>query len=162
MGFIKNLFGGGNDKGKTKSPAAAMKQAGEDEVTISGGMETKGKAIARRLMNDLNISAAAAAGIVGNLMLESGLQPDNVENGKGFQDGPINNIPVGTQRVGYGYGQWTNDRLESSVVGWSSAVRQTSLQPTKTTTSISCTNFVVPSLSVTTGRAAPLSLRTTQ
>ena len=49
----------------------------------------------------------------GNLMLESGLKPDNVENGKGFSDGPINNIPnKGTPRVGYGYGQWTGSRLE--------------------------------------------------
>ena len=45
-------------------------------------------------------------------MLESALIPDNVENGKGFEDGAIDNIPAGTRRVGYGYGQWTNDRLE--------------------------------------------------
>ena len=80
---------------------------------IMGQGVGKGAAIARKLMVDLKISPAAAAGIVGNLMLESGLIPDNVENGKGFEDGPINNVPVGTQRVGYGWGQWTNDRLES-------------------------------------------------
>ena len=76
-------------------------------------MQTKGVQIAKRLQQDMNISAAAASGIVGNLMLESGLQPDNVENGKGFSDGPISNIPAGTPRVGYGYGQWTGSRLES-------------------------------------------------
>ena len=81
--------------------------------SISGSGASKGASIARKLQKDLNISPAAAAGVVGNLMLESGLQPDNVEDGKGFEDGPINNIPVGTERVGYGWGQWTGARLES-------------------------------------------------
>ena len=79
---------------------------------MPGSGASKGVKIAKMLQKDMGISAAAAAGIVGNLMLESGLQPDNVENGKGFDDGPISNIPVGTRRVGYGWGQWTNDRLE--------------------------------------------------
>ena len=89
----------------------------KDGAAIGGSMMQKAKRIAKRLMSDMRISAAAASGIVGNLMLESGLIPDNVENGKGFSDGPINNIPVGTRRVGYGYGQWTNDRLEK-FRGW--------------------------------------------
>lgn len=81
---------------------------------ISGSGVTKGISIAKKLMVDLKISAAAASGIVGNLLHESGgLKPDNVENGKGFEDGAINNIPVGTKRVGYGWAQWTNDRLEN-------------------------------------------------
>jgi GH24 family phage-related lysozyme (muramidase) len=80
---------------------------------ISGSGIGKGVSIAKKLMVDLNIKPAAAAGIVGNLMHESSLKPDNVENGKGFEDGAINNIPKGTQRVGYGWGQWTNDRLET-------------------------------------------------
>lgn len=85
---------------------------GFSEGGIGGSGLSKAVAVAKKLMVDLNISPAAAAGIVGNLMTESNLQPDNVENDKGFSDGPINNIPVGTQRVGYGWGQWTNDRLE--------------------------------------------------
>lgn len=80
---------------------------------MPGSGISKGVKIAKMLQKDLGISAAAAAGIVGNLMLESGLQSDNVENGKGFDDGPISNIPPGTRRVGYGWGQWTNDRLEN-------------------------------------------------
>lgn len=83
-----------------------------DTSGIKGGGHAKGLTIAKKLMSDFKIKAPAAAGIVGNLMHESGLQPDNVENGKGFKDGAVNNIPVGTQRVGYGWGQWTNDRLE--------------------------------------------------
>ena len=54
---------------------------------ITGSGVSKGVAVAKKLMVDLNIKPAAAAGIVGNLMLESGLKPDNVENGKGFEDG---------------------------------------------------------------------------
>ena len=97
----------------SESPEQQQQPASSgQDAPISGNMQTKGVQIAKRLQQDMNISAAAASGIVGNLMLESGLQPDNVENGKGFSDGAINNIPVGTQRVGYGYGQWTNDRLE--------------------------------------------------
>lgn len=103
--------GGGSDMGASGGdyPTDTSSSSGGD---ISGSGISKAVKIAKRLQKDLGISAAAAAGIVGNLMLESGLQPDNVENGKGFKDGAINNIPPGTQRVGYGWGQWTNDRLE--------------------------------------------------
>ena len=122
---LKSISDSGSAKGSTKTnrrgrrtaaPSAAVKKktqpVPESGGSISGGMEQKAVVIAKRLMGDLDISAAAASGIVGNLMLESGLIPHNVENGKGFEDGPINNIPVNTRRVGYGYGQWTNDRLE--------------------------------------------------
>jgi len=91
---------------------ASRSRSGSSTGGIQGNGINKGIAIAKKLMVDMNISAAAAAGIVGNLMLESALIPDNVENGKGFEDGAIDNIPAGTRRVGYGYGQWTNDRLE--------------------------------------------------
>lgn len=91
---------------------ASRSRSGSSTGGIQGNGINKGIAIAKKLMVDMNISAAAASGIVGNLMLESALIPDNVENGKGFEDGPVDNIPVGTRRVGYGYGQWTNDRLE--------------------------------------------------
>ena len=104
--------GGKVDIQKTAATAQSMRAETKGE-SISGSGASKGVSIARKLQKDLNISPAAAAGIVGNLMLESGLKPDNVEDGKGFEDGPINNIPVGTRRVGYGWGQWTNDRLES-------------------------------------------------
>ena len=91
---------------------SSRSMSGSSTGGIQGSGINKGIAIAKKLMVDMNISAAAASGIVGNLMLESGLIPDNVENGKGFEDGPVDNIPVGTRRVGYGYGQWTNSRLE--------------------------------------------------
>ena len=91
---------------------ASRSRSGSSTGGIEGQGINKGIAIAKKLMVDMNISAAAASGIVGNLMLESALIPDNVENGKGFEDGPVDNIPAGTRRVGYGYGQWTNDRLE--------------------------------------------------
>jgi hypothetical protein len=99
--------GGGGGSGGGADGGLSATEGG-----ISGSGIEKGNIIAKKLMSDLKISEAAAAGIVGNLLLESNLQPDNVEDGKGFEDGPINNIPVGTQRVGYGWGQWTNDRLE--------------------------------------------------
>ena len=92
--------------------SASARRSGSSTGGITGRGINKGIAIAKKLMVDMNISAAAAAGVVGNLMLESALIPDNVENGKGFEDGAIDNIPAGTRRVGYGYGQWTNDRLE--------------------------------------------------
>ena len=112
-GDAGSLFGGGEQQQQDGETPNAPTSSGP----ISGDMKNKAVTIAKRLMEDQGISAAAAAGVVGNLMLESGLQPDNVENGKGFSDGAINNVPAGTKRVGYGYGQWTNDRLEK-FRGW--------------------------------------------
>ena len=106
-----SLFGGGEQQKPQQD--GHTPNAPTSSAPISGDMKGKAVTIAKRLMEDQGISAAAAAGVVGNLMLESGLDPDNVENGKGFADGAINNVPAGTKRVGYGYGQWTNDRLES-------------------------------------------------
>ena len=102
---VRRAYGGGKkDENKTDTT--------EGDAPITGGMMQKAKVLVKRLMNDMRISAAAAAGVVANLMHESGLKPDNVEDGKGFSDGPINNIPAGTPLVGYGYGQWTGSRLE--------------------------------------------------
>ena len=63
------------------APSAAIKKTPQQKAVeakppssgaISGGMEQKGVTIARRLEGDLDIGVAAAAGIVGNLMLDVG------------------------------------------------------------------------------------------
>ena len=107
------MFGSGKTTSQQSSDTSRPFSSSPSTSPVVKGDISKGVGIARRLMSDMNISSEAASGIVGNLMHESGLKPDNVEDGKGFNDGPISNIPAGTRRVGYGYGQWTNDRLEN-------------------------------------------------
>lgn len=78
---------------------------------VGNGVE-KGVVVAQMLMNDLGISAAAAAGIVGNFLYESaGMNPAEVE-GKPFGK-PEKPPAVGTRNVGYGWAQWTNGRLDA-------------------------------------------------
>lgn len=92
-----------------------------DEINDSYGSSTigqvgngvqKGVVVAQMLMNDLGISAAAAAGIVGNFLHESaGMNPSEVQ---GEPYGKPEKPPaVGTRNVGYGWAQWTNGRLDS-------------------------------------------------
>lgn len=57
------------------------------------------------LMRDLGLTDFQAAGILGNLYVESGVISDRLE-GKGTLRGPC--WPRGTVRKGYGWAQWTN------------------------------------------------------
>lgn len=60
----------------------------------------RGAAISARLATDLNLSPQQAAGIVGNLQAESGLQAVQERN------------PIGGGRGGFGWAQWTGSRRD--------------------------------------------------
>jgi hypothetical protein len=64
---------------------------------------TKGVAIVNRLMNDLALTKEQAAGVVGNLIKESGLIPDRIQIGFGPATGTISESGNG----GYSWAQWT-------------------------------------------------------
>ena len=82
---------------------------------ISGVGVTKGVSVAKKLIADLGISPAQAAGIVGNFLYESaGMNPGEREGAPyGTPEKPPS---LGTIGVGYGWAQWTNsapgDRLD--------------------------------------------------
>jgi Phage tail lysozyme len=61
----------------------------------------RGAAISARLATDLNLSGPQAAGIVGNLQAESGLQGVQERN------------PIGGGRGGIGWAQWTGPRRDA-------------------------------------------------
>lgn len=64
-----------------------------------------------KIMRDLGIKDFQAAGILGNLSLESGgIIPDKKEGGK---RGPC--WPRGTRGKGYGWAQWTNSRMDNFI-----------------------------------------------
>lgn len=67
---------------------------------------TKSATLGPIMMRDLGLTDFQAAGILGNLYVESGIIPDRLE-GKGTLRGPC--WPKGTVRKGYGWAQWTNN-----------------------------------------------------
>ncbi len=79
-----------------------------------GGIATglgvnKGVSVAKKLIADLGITPAQAAGIVGNFLYESaGMNPAEVQGAPfGIPEKPPT---LGTTGVGYGWAQWTNSR----------------------------------------------------
>jgi hypothetical protein len=82
---------------------------------ISGRGVDKGVSVAKKLIADLGVTPAQAAGIVGNFLYESaGMNPGERE---GAPYGTPEKPPaMGTLRQGYGWAQWTNsapgDRLD--------------------------------------------------
>ncbi len=79
-----------------------------------GGIATqlgipKAVSVAKKLIADLGITPAQAAGIVGNFLYESaGMNPAEVEGEPfGVREKPP---ALGTVGVGYGWAQWTNSR----------------------------------------------------
>jgi murein DD-endopeptidase MepM/ murein hydrolase activator NlpD len=76
---------------------------------ISGRGVDKGVSVAKKLIADLGITPAQAAGIVGNFLYESaGMNPGERE---GSPYGTPEKPPaLGTVGVGYGWAQWTNSR----------------------------------------------------
>jgi hypothetical protein len=82
---------------------------------ISGRGVDKGVSVAKKLIADLGVTPAQAAGIVGNFLYESaGMNPGERE---GAPFGTPEKPPaMGTLRQGYGWAQWTNsapgDRLD--------------------------------------------------
>jgi len=88
---------------------------GGSEGGITGTGVAKGISVAKKLIADLGVTPAQAAGIVGNFLYESaGMNPGERE---GSPYGTPEKPPaLGTLRVGYGWAQWTNsapgDRLD--------------------------------------------------
>lgn len=82
---------------------------GVSEGGISGTGVDKGVSVAKKLIADLGITPAQAAGIVGNFLYESaGMNPGERE---GAPYGTPEKPPaLGTVDVGYGWAQWTNSR----------------------------------------------------
>jgi len=82
---------------------------------ISGTGVTKAVSVAKKLIADLGVTPAQAAGIVGNFLYESaGMNPGEREGAPyGTPERPPS---IGTIGVGYGWAQWTNsapgDRLD--------------------------------------------------
>lgn len=73
----------------------------------------KGADIAKKLMGDLGLTNIQAAGIVGNLIGESGLIPDRIQGG---------GVKVGKLRIngvtGYGYAQWTSSNRQQNLANY--------------------------------------------
>ena len=114
---------GGNVKAtgvvtQTKPPASQPQQnlmGTPSSGGISGRGVDKGVSVAKKLIADLGVTPAQAAGIVGNFLYESaGMNPGERE---GAPFGTPEKPPaMGTLRQGYGWAQWTNsapgDRLD--------------------------------------------------
>jgi len=92
----QGLFG----TGAAPSPGAAMEAALDEAPPSAGNIEVR---LARDLMAGLNLSPAAAAGIVGNLWHETG----------GFKHMQEIKPVVPGSRGGFGFAQWTGPRRRS-------------------------------------------------
>ena len=86
-----------------------IETARNNALRYSNTTYQKAATYAKRMMKDLNLTDAQAAGIFGNLIYESGgtLRPDVIEDKKGYT---VEDIPIGTDSVGVGWAQWTNSR----------------------------------------------------
>ncbi len=77
----------------------------------------KGAGIAKKLMSDLGLTNVQAAGIVGNLIAESGLIPDRIQGG---------GVKVGKLRIngstGYGYAQWTSSNRQQNLADYAKSM----------------------------------------
>lgn len=105
----------GTDKDKDQQDTTDGDRDGISEGGISGTGVNKGISVAKKLISDLGITPAQAAGIVGNFLYESaGMNPAEREGEPyGVPEKPW---ALGTIGRGYGWAQWTNsapgDRLD--------------------------------------------------
>ena len=98
----------GKDKEEEKGvqPRARPRQRSQRAAYTSGPAGGSGDQLtmARNLMRDLNLTAAQAAGIVGNMIAESGVENGRPQNTPGGTKGPL----VVDGVTGYGIVQWTS------------------------------------------------------
>ena len=111
---IKDKEGGGSGGGAGGGSGGAGGAISTGGISSGNGV-AKGVSVAKKLIADLGISSAQAAGIVGNFLYESaGMNPGERE-GSPFGT-PEKPPALGTIGVGYGWAQWTNsvpgDRLD--------------------------------------------------
>ena len=96
------------------------------DISVFNSVDTnaKGCEIIGRLKGDLGINDVQAAGIIGNLIAESGLIPDRIQ-GSGEKKGLITesggwNGTAFTGGLGYGWAQWTFYTLKNDFIEYAS------------------------------------------
>jgi len=97
---------------------------------------TKGRKLMTYFQSQLGITKEMAAGLVGNLYAESGLQPNRYE---GSKSGPLNNVPNGR---GYGYAQWTVDTRKLKLKNFTK-IKQKSYDGSQLLTDLQNQEFIV-------------------
>jgi murein DD-endopeptidase MepM/ murein hydrolase activator NlpD len=95
---------------------------GDQSITEGTALTTtekanKGASIAKRLMGDLGLTNFQAAGIVGNLIAESGLIPDRIQGG-GVKTGLLKIDST----TGYGYAQWTYKTRQQALADYANTL----------------------------------------
>lgn len=96
----------GDDTTYTKGTALTTKEKAK-----------KGAGIAKKLMSDLQLTNKQAAGIVGNLIAESGLIPDRIQ-GSGVKVGKLRI----NGKTGYGYAQWTSSNRQQNLADYAKSL----------------------------------------
>jgi len=106
----KKVKGGGGNKGSSGSSGSNNSGGENDDTDMSdlpvikpGPMHSKGAQFAKQLMSKLGIKDYQAAGIVGNLIQESALVPDRIQNHPPSKGGTLKL----DGKTGYSYPQWT-------------------------------------------------------
>ena len=96
----------GSTSGPGSTPGSRDSATGALDGYMSGPAGSSGDALtmARNLMRDLNLTEAQAAGIVGNMIAESGVENARPQNTPGGTKGPL----VVDGVTGYGIVQWTS------------------------------------------------------
>jgi len=96
----------GSTSGPGSTPGSRDSATGGLDGYMSGPAGSSGDALtmARNLMRDLNLTEAQAAGIVGNMIAESGVENARPQNTPGGTKGPL----VVDDKTGYGIVQWTS------------------------------------------------------
>lgn len=92
------------EKGAQNAAAALGGANPGGDINVPGTVGKGAVPIAKTLISALGITPAQAAGIVGNLQRESGLNPR-------VNEGGFVGLPMGTG--GYGLAQWTGDRQQA-------------------------------------------------
>lgn len=96
----------GSTDGPGSTPGARDSASGELDGYMSGPAGSSGDALtmARNLMRDLKLTEAQSAGIVGNMIAESGVENARPQNTPSGTKGPL----VVDDKTGYGIVQWTS------------------------------------------------------
>ena len=98
-----------------KSDGSEDKSKSEDiEKILVGDQISRGASVAIKLMTDLGLTDFQAAGIAGNLVAESGVEPARAQN---TASGVKSNLVI-NGRTGYGYAQWTDSIRQRNLASY--------------------------------------------